>query len=273
MAETAATVIKDALQEILLQASEAPVEAVDEQQAIRYLNRMMSAYAINGINLGFTKITNAADEVTVADGAVEGIVYNLAVKLASGFDMPISQALYANARETYLTLLVLGVNIEPSQFGGTLPTGSGNEGDVYDEHFFSDSLATAARLTLTTNTTNTVITTADTPVLIQGTWAIAKDDNITATTAGRLTLTNDLTVNVKCNIYVAPISGTETLSLYIAVNGQAISRTQHSQSITSSTYMETRLNEPLHKGDYIEVFVSNDTATTDLLVSTAELTL
>ena len=55
--ETASTVIKDALQEILVQAQEQPIQAVDSSTAIRYMNRFMANLDAKGISLGYTVVS------------------------------------------------------------------------------------------------------------------------------------------------------------------------------------------------------------------------
>ena len=88
MAETAGDIIKDALQEILVQGAEAPFEADETQGAIRYLNRMMARFAVDGINLGYTTVTSVGDLITVPDGAIDGMVKNLAVSLFPQYAAP-----------------------------------------------------------------------------------------------------------------------------------------------------------------------------------------
>ncbi len=136
--EKAADVIKSALQEILVQASEAPIEADEAQDAIKYMNRMMTSFAVSGINLGYTIVTNLGDDITIPDGAVEGLVFNLAVRLAPSYGATIRPDLFANAREGKKSMLKLGVNITPTQFPSTLPISSGNNDGVRDRTFYPE---------------------------------------------------------------------------------------------------------------------------------------
>jgi hypothetical protein len=137
MAETASAIITDALSEILVQADEQPVQAVEMQAGIRYMNRMLAEWDANGIALGYTIITNPADPVTVPAGAVEGIVMNLAVRLASRFDEPITPTLAASAKAGMDAVRKLGITIVGSSYGCNLPVGSGNEGDTFNNtHFY-----------------------------------------------------------------------------------------------------------------------------------------
>lgn len=143
MAETAQSVITSALQEIGVQAVEAPIEASEAQDAITYLNRMMAGFAVKGITLGYTVITNLGDTITVSDGALEGVVKNLALALQPQFGSPgdpINQLLVIQAREGIDTLRAIAISVTPTLFPGSLPIGSGNEGEDIQtaDHFFRD---------------------------------------------------------------------------------------------------------------------------------------
>jgi hypothetical protein len=141
--ETASTVINDALQELLVQASEQPIESVDFETAKRYLNRMMFEFDADGINLGFTQVVKASDPITVAYGAINGIIYNLAMNLATTFDVPVGPELALKAAEGKRIMTKIATTIGPSSYPDTLPIGSGNEGYSTDSyHFYEEDPAT-----------------------------------------------------------------------------------------------------------------------------------
>ena len=123
--ETAESVINDALQEILVQASEQALQAVDFQTGRRYLNRMMATSPYN--LLGFTVITSPSDNVTVVDEAIEGIVFNLAKRLLTSYDMSLTTELNMSAKDGLKSIRRITTNIQPTQFSSTLPIGSGND--------------------------------------------------------------------------------------------------------------------------------------------------
>lgn len=137
--ETAASVISDALEDILVQAAEQPLLAADFQKGRRTLNRMMDEFAAQGLNLGYTKVTQPTDLVTVPDGAISGIIANLAKKLLPAYDMPVTTELMLNAKDGLTAIRNLAVTIEPSSLPCTLPIGSGNEYDnAYNtSHFYN----------------------------------------------------------------------------------------------------------------------------------------
>lgn len=134
--ETAREVINDSLQEMLVQAAEQPIEAVDFQTARRYLNRMMSMTPYNG--LGYTQVANPDDLVTVPDGALMGIIKNLTIYLLSTYDMPITSELMATAKDGLKEIRRLAVTVLPTAMPCTLPIGSGNEQEntFNNQHFY-----------------------------------------------------------------------------------------------------------------------------------------
>ena len=126
--ETASTVILDALQLIVVQASEAPIEADEAQTALRQMNRMMARFDAEGISLGYTSVTSLGDTVTVADGALDGVVYNLAIALAPYYEVPVSLEIAKVARDGKEAMRALSFRLDPVQLPGNLPVGSGNQG-------------------------------------------------------------------------------------------------------------------------------------------------
>lgn len=145
--EKASVVIKDILQELLVQASEQSVEAVDSNTAIRYMNRFMAEQDALGISLGYTKITNPDDNVTIADGALSGLIFNVALRLAASYDIPPASTLVESARIGMNAMRKLAVNIKPSRNPSTLPIGAGNEdcsGSFRNSRFFPGNPDAAA---------------------------------------------------------------------------------------------------------------------------------
>ena len=138
--ETAQSVVNDILQEILVQGSEQAIQAVDAQTCIRYMNRFMASLSATGVSLGYTSVSSLADSITIPEGAIEGLIYNTAIRLCSSYDIQPNQFLQINARESLKAMNLLGVSIGPTSYGPTVPIGSGNEGDFTfnNFHFYDD---------------------------------------------------------------------------------------------------------------------------------------
>lgn len=127
--ETAQTVINDALQEILVQAIEQPLEQVDFAIAQRYMNRFMNEIAADGVTLGYTMVNSPNDPITIPYGAINGLIYNLALHLATTYDVAVGPELAVKAANGLRIMTRISTQIIPSSYPDTLPIGSGNEWD------------------------------------------------------------------------------------------------------------------------------------------------
>jgi len=124
---TAGEIIVDALQDLIVQASESEINADEAQTAIRFMNNYMASIAaFPGINLGYTKIANLADTVTIPEGAYRGLIANLAIALAPQYNVPLTNELVLAAKSGQSAMLALSFNIGKTQYPNTLPRGSGN---------------------------------------------------------------------------------------------------------------------------------------------------
>lgn len=126
MSETAESIIHDALLEIQAQEGEQQIESFEFQRGVRALNRMMAEWAADEIELGYTEVSTPSDTISIPAGAVSGVVYNLAVRLAPALDIAITPALAKAASDSYKTLERIGFDIDKANFPGNLPIGSGN---------------------------------------------------------------------------------------------------------------------------------------------------
>jgi hypothetical protein len=132
---TVLNIVKPALQLILVQASEADLEADEYADSIDALNAMMADLEVNGIHLGWTDVDSVSDTVTVAPGAIRGIIYNLAVEMAPQFDAEPTIALADRAEKGMVTLRLLGQTVGDIHYPSTLPYGSG-QGYSYAENYY-----------------------------------------------------------------------------------------------------------------------------------------
>lgn len=136
-------VIVDALEDLVVQADEAPIEQSEANAALRLLNDMMMDWDVVGITLGYTYLVDLADELTVPLGAIRGIKANLALELAPKYNVPLSAELIRKAKEGYMTCVDLAVDMADTEYPGTLPRGSGNTApDWFDNTFYTDQQET-----------------------------------------------------------------------------------------------------------------------------------
>lgn len=124
---TAAQVVKASLQRILVQASEAPIEASEAQDFIFAMNNYMFALDADGITLGYTEVGDLGDDVTIPTGALRGLIANMAIEVASDFNGTVTATLAQVARDSLQTMRKLGQSMGATEFPSTLPIGTANE--------------------------------------------------------------------------------------------------------------------------------------------------
>ena len=131
MTETAGTVAKDILLELVVLGAEATLEADEIESTIRYMNRYMTMIEADGISLGYL-----SDPITVADGAIMGMIKNVALMLAPQYGAIASQELILGARNGMSAMENLAVEVAASSLPCTLPIGSGNEWSGFNTQRF-----------------------------------------------------------------------------------------------------------------------------------------
>lgn len=124
------------------------------------------------------------------------------------------------------------------------------------------------------NATATTIAAPSTPVLVAGTWTEQDVSHFTSDANGRVTYVGERPINLPIDVTVAlaPVSGTnKLLKIFVAKNGTVINDTGTRRRADSgdpaavSTVWQLRFE----KDDYIEVFVSNESDSTNVLAEDA----
>lgn len=128
------------------------------------------------------------------------------------------------------------------------------------------------------NGTATTIASTATPVLVAGTWTVDLSGSFTGTTAGRLTYTGSETqiCRVSASLSLDPTSGSnQHISVYVAKNGSTIAGSRQEAHISHGADMNMSVTWQLSlaNNDYIELFVQNSTATNNITVSRAVLSI
>lgn len=127
MTEKAGEVAKDILLELVAIGAEAELEADEIQSTLRYMNRYMTMIDAKGINLGYTKVSSTSDDITIPDGAILGMIKNVALMLCPQYSAVATVELIQGAKEGLEAMRDLGITLEPTPYPSTLPVGSGNE--------------------------------------------------------------------------------------------------------------------------------------------------
>lgn len=127
------------------------------------------------------------------------------------------------------------------------------------------------QLTMQGNSTATIIATQSIPVKVEGTWATQIESNFDGDTTGRLTYNGSTTEVVSANVSITfshAGGGTDNLAVYIAKNNSVITASKLTRAVTgnNSGNVGTFFNVSMTSGDYLEVFVANDSGINDITV-------
>ena len=129
-----------ALKLILVESAESPLEPDEYQDAMKSLNYMLLDWAGSGIDLGHTIATAISQDMTVPDGALRGIIANLAIDIQPQYNGQLLPGVAKMAKEGKETCENLGMSLGPMQHHPNLPIGSGNEANIsyLDSPFYGD---------------------------------------------------------------------------------------------------------------------------------------
>ncbi len=169
--------------------------------------------------------------------------------------------------------------INSLRFSGTgtpLVGGITNEDPLID-FIHNDDIADTrpdALLTLTGNTTETVITTPSVPVLVAGTWSEERSSQTTLTAAGRVTLNTGrpAILPFTASLSVEPASGTnKTIGCFFAVDGVVQTNSEVRVRADSNNPLAVTIiwQDEIDPAGFIEIYTTNETDTINVLVSNA----
>ena len=128
-----------------------------------------------------------------------------------------------------------------------------------------------AMLAVVGNATATTIAATNTPVKVNATFTTVEQSHFTADSTGRITYNGErpLTIDVDAVLSMAPSSGTnQTMRAFIAVNGSVINNSRKAVFADSGAYVNNTLiwRIDIMTGDYFEVWVTNQSTVTDVIV-------
>lgn len=129
-------------------------------------------------------------------------------------------------------------------------------------------------LSMQSNAAPTTISVAGTYVLVAGTWTVERVSQFTGTAAGRLTYNGgkDAVMPVTISVSVEPVSGAaKDISVRYALNGTTVASSTRTARTSSGSPTSITLpwQDNLSPAGFIEVFITNETDTVDVLVSSA----
>ena len=265
---TASDIARAGLQRILVEADEAPLTASEYADFYSAMNDYMASLEAQGVKLGYTPVTGAADTVTVPAGALRGIIANVAIEVAPDYGGNVTPALMRQAQEGLQVMRQLGQQIITARFPGTLPMGSGSEQlSGWNSHYYMDQVS--GRLSLAGNTEVTAFTATNTPVRINGFWQVEAAAGLQGDITGAMANVADGPVDLDVKATLT-CTGNSTYTFRLMRNG--VSQASTTAAVTATPTSVTLAGFiTLNPSDFIEVFVEDDSATADLVVGSAQV--
>ena len=265
---TAIEVAERSLKLILVQAADAPLEPDEYQDFYDAMNDYMADLEARGVVLGYTPVTGPDDTVTVPDGAIRGLVYNLAMEVAPDYGAAPSALVVNSARESYRTLRRLGKQHIATSFPARLPIGSGSQDVIAGYRPLYDAYA-AVSLSLKGNTEVTSIAVVDTPVKVSGFWINGKSQGLKSDITGRVTNSSRMAMTVDSTITLK-VSGGSNVTAHLYVSGVSVAT---SSGVANGSDITLKASTDLNPNDYLELWIENDTDTTNLTVTDCDWTV
>jgi len=202
------------------------------------------------------------DTMTVGNGSNETLL-DLNTNIQSGID---AVNIRLNTQEGGINGTVLAAGSLTEKDNKVLSVGNSVLGDTVP----------GGLLSLTNNTTDTVISAVDTPTLVDGTWVVEEESQFTGTVAGRLTYNDarDISIDVDVSISVEPASGVnKVIRAYVAKNGTIIASSGKSTTADNGRAGNMSLSWRVDTSttNFYEIFVENKTDGIDITVIDASL--
>lgn len=267
---TARDVIYRALSYDLDRQADAAIEDDELEDGISVLNDWMTSLESDDCYLGYTYINDASETVTVSPGVLLGITQNLAIQLAPMFGGKVSPMLEQNARKSLNSLMSAGVSAPALSFPRNLPRGAGQNSWRYTNRtFFDGKTIPLAEMSFSANTTDTVIATVETPVLVAGTWVEIKKQNFTTTAAGLITYTGSETQSFSVESRFTAAVAAKHVNFYLYLNGVVIQPSKSGEYVVTSSVIPLYYTIVLKKNDTLQFYIENIDDATDILVSDA----
>ncbi len=260
---TAGDVVSRALKSILVEAGDSPLEPDEYEDALDFMNSYMAGLEADGIRLGYSRVCNVADIVTVPDGAIRGVVANLALEMAPQFGGKVSATLIKQAQEGMKTLLKYGVVIGQTRNPSLLPMGIAN----YCWRNESSRGAQNAQITIAGNRRETVCEVAGGAYKAQGFWTIGQYSGLTPDISGRIINNGPRqTVNVSAELIMTAADDVLNAVIGFTKNAQIVMYTEAELSTDPATVL---IEGPvdLEPGQYLDLVIADTYTTTNITLT------
>lgn len=263
---TAGEVAEASLKRILVQASDAPLEADQFADFIEAMNNFMAALSAKGTRLGYSPVSNVSDIVNVPDGALRGLIANMAVEVAPDYNATVSPQLQQHALDGMRIMRRIGRPKLQTRLPGTLPKGSRAHSHTFGSDFYRPKVK--ALLSLAGNTKPTILDAANVETPITGEWSTEQAENLLCDVSGRIENAANGAVRVTTTAIVT-LTGTGNYVLAIKKNGTdpLISKALVLAGAPQNELLKAVTT--LNAGDYLQITIADTATDSEITINSA----
>lgn len=258
---TAGDVASRALKLILVEAADSGLEPDEYKDALDAMNGYMASLEAEGLRLGYARVCNVSDIVTIPDGALRGLISNLAIEMAPMYGGKVSTALIKQASEGLVAMRRLGCRVGQALYPDNLPMGSGNLMHGVCRQ------APHAQMTIQGNRRATDIQVEGGAEKAQGFWTVGAFHGLTPDVSGRITnkgprqtvtISADFTMVSEDNVFESIIGFTR--------NAQFVMFTTASLSPAPARVLING-SVDLEPGQYLDIVIADAYAISDITLT------
>ena len=276
MTTTAVQVAEIGLKRLLVQGADAPLEPDEYQDFFDAMNNYMAELEADGVVLGYTPVSAAADVVTVPPGAINAIAHNVAIDVASDYGAAVSGSLMRAASRGRRLLYKIGGKRPRASLHPNLPLGSGNRGHTSAYTATTYGVTMLGTMTLAGNALVTDMGGAtNNLVKVNGFWKLQRQQSVDLDITGRMTSTVDgeATITVKVTFTAKATGSVSAAKFAIVKNGDSSDVPSGQAMITalSSVQSDHVLRVPIRllPGEYVEFWAGDTTGSENITVTDA----
>lgn len=274
MTHTAGDIASQALRSILVEAGDSPLQPDEYADFLYAMNNWMAGLEAKNIKLGYTSVDNVADVVTVPDGAIEGIIANMAIRVSTDYGGKISGPLVLQAKEGMANIRRLGMQMGLVTTPSNMPNGAGNYStsttDVTSP-FYRQTVG--LQMSLSENALVTDIVSAGVWVKVNGVWNVGAFRGLSVDITGKITNTGpgDVDLSIETELTVV---GADTVAASLwdwHING--VAQGAHVLTGVSTTAKDTSWTQAitLSPGEYAEMHGSDFTGSVDMTATNCQV--
>lgn len=135
---TALKIIQRAFSKIGVLAAETPLTSAELDDGLEELNDIISEWTATGILTGISPTYDADTDLQEDRTVRSALINELAPRLCAEYGVQISQAMAQSAFRSFNAMVASNWNLDP-EYPDTLPTGSGNCSEWFDDIFFDQN--------------------------------------------------------------------------------------------------------------------------------------